>query len=363
MNHVAKGWALRALAVRKRYRLGPRTGLGLILLTVQWATGAGCPSPADREGLLPEPAELTSWNEGAAKTAIVEFVHRVTDRDSPDYVYAGDRIAVFDNDGTLWSEQPFYFQGLFALARVKALAPEHPEWNQQQPFRAALEGDMATLREGGTAALHQILVAAHAGNTTDEFAGVVTDWIATARHPQRHVAFTELTFKPMNELLDYLRANGFRTYIVSGGGVEFMRPWTEEAYGIPPEQVVGSSIKTEFQVRSGLPVLLRLPEVDFVNDGPGKPVAINKFIGRRPLLAFGNSDGDLQMLEWTAAGPGPRFVGLIHHTDGDREWAYDRNSQVGRLDKALEAARQRGWTVVNMKSDWKTVFTGPSSAR
>jgi haloacid dehalogenase-like hydrolase len=298
---------------------------------------------------------LSSWNDGAAKKAIVEFVAKATREGSADFVPATERIAVFDNDGTLWAEQPMPFQAFFALDRVKALAPQHPEWPTQEPFASLLKGDVKAALAGGERALGQLMMATHAGMTTDEFATIVREWVASARHPKTGRLFTEMVYQPMLELLAYLRASGFRTFIVSGGGIEFMRPWSERVYGIPPEQVIGSSIKTKFELRDGKPVLARLPEIDFVDDGPGKPVGIQMHIGRRPTAAFGNSDGDLQMLQWTAAGPGPRFGLYVHHTDAEREWAYDR-ANVGGLDKGLDEARARGWTVVDMKADWKRVF-------
>ncbi len=299
---------------------------------------------------------LPTWHDSASKQAIITFVDKVTREGSPDYVAPAARIAVFDNDGTLWSEHPLYVQMAFALDRVKALAPRHPEWKEQQPFKAVLEGDMKTLAAGGEKSLLEVVLATHAGVTVDEFEKIVLDWLSTARHPKYQRPYTELIYHPMRELLDYLRANGFKTYIVSGGGIEFMRPWVEKVYGIPPEQVIGSVIKTQFEVRDGKPVLVRVPQIDFVNDRGGKPVGINRQIGRRPIAAFGNSDGDMQMLQWTTAGAGPRFGLLVHHTDGEREAAYDRNSPVGKLDKALDAAKASGWSVVDMKSDWKLVF-------
>jgi phosphoserine phosphatase len=299
---------------------------------------------------------LASWNDTAAKKAIVSFVERVTKEGSPDYVPPAERIATFDNDGTLWAEQPMYFQLLFALDRVKALAPQHPEWKDKEPFASLLKGDVRGALAGGERAIAEIMAATHAGMTTAEFEQIVKEWIATARHPRFKRLYTECVYQPMLELLAYLRANGFKTYIVSGGGVEFMRPWAEKVYGIPPEQVVGSTIKTRYEMREGAPVLVRLPEPDFLDDGPGKPVGIQTHIGRRPVAAFGNSDGDLQMLQWTAAGTGPRFCLYVHHTDADREWAYDRESHIGRLDKGLDEARKRGWTIVDIKSDWKRIF-------
>ena len=299
---------------------------------------------------------LPSWNEGPSKGSILRFVEAVTSEGSAEFVPALDRIAVFDNDGTLWSEKPFYFQLIFALDRVKALAAQHPEWQEQQPFKSVLEDDMEGFLAGGLKAVLDILVATHGGNTSEEFEQLVLDWIAGARHPRTGRLYTEMIYQPMLELLDHLRANGFRTYIVCGGGIEFMRAWVEDGYGIPPEQVIGSSIETRFEMREGGPVLVRIPKVDFVDDHEGKPVGIHKYIGRRPILAFGNSDGDHQMLQWTATGDGPRFMGLVHHTDAEREWAYDRESMVGRLDKALDEARAKGWTVVDMAREWRVVY-------
>jgi len=299
---------------------------------------------------------LPSWNDTASRRAIVEFVGKVTQEGSPDYVPVPERIATFDNDGTLWAEQPMYFQAFFIVDRVKALAPQHPEWTTQEPFASVLKGDMKTALAGGEKALLEMVMATHAGMSTAEFEQIVKDWIATAQHPKTGRPFTEMIYQPMRELLAYLRANGFKTYIVSGGGIEFMRPWTEKVYGVPPEQVIGSSIKTKYEIRDGKPALVRLPEINFIDDKEGKPIAINQHIGRRPIAAFGNSDGDLQMLQWTTAGAGPRFALIVHHTDAEREWAYDRKSHIGQLDKALDEAQARGWTVVDMKRDWKTVF-------
>ena len=299
---------------------------------------------------------LPSWNQGSTKKAIVEFVERVTNKASPDYVPPAERIAVFDNDGTLWSEKPVYFQLLFAIDGVKQLAPEHPEWRQEQPFKVVLEDDHEALAAAGVEGILQLVMATHAGMTSDQFAQIAVDWLKSARHPRFKRPYTELVYQPMLELLAYLRANGFTTYIVSGGGIEFVRVFAEDVYGIPPHQVIGSSIKTKFELRDGKPVLVRLPEIDFIDDKAGKPVGIHKFIGRRPIAAFGNSDGDLQMLQWTAAGEGLRFCLVVHHTDADREWAYDRDSHVGRLDRLLELAHERHWTVVDMNSDWNAVY-------
>ena len=300
---------------------------------------------------------LPSWNDTAPKQAIVAFVEKVTKAGSPDFVPVPERIATFDNDGTLWAEQPIYFQLLFALDRVNALAPQHPEWKEKEPFAALLKGDVKGALAGGEKAVAQIVMVTHAGMTTDEFAKIVKDWIATARHPKTGRLMTEMVYQPMLELLAYLRKNEFKTFIVSGGGIEFIRPWAEKTYGIPPEQVVGSSIKTRFEMRDGKPVLIRLSEINFIDDKTGKPVGINSHIGRRPIAAFGNSDGDQQMLEWTAAGSGARFCLLVHHDDADREWAYDRKSHIGSLDKAWDEAMARGWTVVSMKDDWKAIFS------
>jgi phosphoglycolate phosphatase-like HAD superfamily hydrolase len=300
---------------------------------------------------------LPSWNESASEKAITDFVGRVTRQGGPDFVPMAERIAVFDNDGTLWSEQPMYVQVLFAFDRVRALAPKHPDWKNTQPFKGVIEGDMKAVAATGEKGLLQIIAATHLGNTTEEFDGIVREWIASARHPTTKKLFTEMIYQPMLEVLTYLRANGFKTYIVSGGGVEFMRPWVEKTYGIPPEQVVGSRAKMKYEVRNGTPVLARLAEVDLIDDGPGKPVGIQQVIGRRPIMAFGNSDGDFQMLEWTTSGKGPRFGLIVHHTDDKREWAYDRGSHIGKLERGLDEAPKRGWILVDMKQDWKVVHS------
>ena len=308
---------------------------------------------------------LPSWNDGTAKQSIVQFVAKVTKPGSPDFVPAPERIATFDNDGCLWSEQPMYFQAFFVFDRIKTLAPQHPEWNNKEPFASVLKGDMKSALAGGEHALLEMAMATHAGMTTEEFAEIVRDWIATAKHPKTGKHYTEMVFQPMLEVLAYLRANGFKTFIVTGGGIEFVRVFSEKVYGVPPEQVIGSSIKTKFEMRDGQPVLARLPELNFIDDKAGKPVGIQMHIGRRPIAAFGNSDGDLQMLQWTAAGQGARFCLYVHHTDAEREWAYDRQSSVGRLDQGLDEAKAKGWTVVDMKNDWKEVYppTSPSAAK
>jgi phosphoglycolate phosphatase-like HAD superfamily hydrolase len=304
-----------------------------------------------------EPVDpLPSWNDGATKRAITTFVEAVTRPGAPSFVEPAARIATFDNDGTLWAEQPYYFQLAFALARVKALAPTHPEWKEKEPFKSVLAGNVKGALEQGEKALIELVEVTHSGMTTEQFASAVSDWAATAKHPRTGRLYTEMVYQPMLELLAYLRSRGFKTFIVSGGGVDFMRPWVEKAYGIPPEQVVGSSGVTRLDQRAGAPVLLKEAKVEFVDDGPGKPVGINRFIGRRPVLAFGNSDGDLQMLEWTAAGAGLRFMGLVHHTDAEREWGYDRQSSIGKLDKALDAAKARRWVIADMARDWKRIY-------
>src|SRR5437870_1176075 len=305
---------------------------------------------------------LPSWNDGATKKSITDFVAKVTTEGSSDFVPPAERIATFDNDGTLWCEQPMYFQLLFALDRVKALAPQHPEWKTKEPFASLLKGDMKGALASGERAMLEIIVATHAGMTTAEFEQIVKDWIATAKHPKFKRPYTECVYQPMVELLAYLRANGFKTFIVSGGGIEFMRPWTEKVYGIPPEQVVGSSIKTKYELHDGKPVLMRLPEMNFIDDKTGKPVGINSHIGRRPIAAFGNSDGDQQMLEWTQAGSGARLMMLVHHDDAVREFAYGAESKIGTFSDALMAeAKKNSWTVISMKDDWTTIFPPPTN--
>ena len=322
-----------------------------------WGAGPILSFPTATDDML----GTDKWSAGLSAVAltmraIITFVEKVAEKDSPEFVPAPERIAVFDNDGTLWSEQPMYFQLFFAIDRVKALAPQHPEWKAKEPFASLLKGDAKAALAGGEHAMLEIIMATHAGMTTAEFENIVKDWIATAKHPTAKRPYTEMVYQPMLEVLAYLRANGFKTFIVSGGGIEFMRPWTEKIYGIPPEQVIGSSIKTKFELHDGKPVLVRLPELNFVDDKEGKPVGINQHIGRRPIAAFGNSDGDLQMIQWTTAGQGPRFALCVHHTDGEREWAYDRKSSIGRLDKGLDEAQKKGWTVVDMKQDWKVIY-------
>ena len=299
---------------------------------------------------------LPSWIAGPNKAAIIGFVDRVTRPASRDFVPIPDRIAVFDNDGTLWTEQPIYPQFSFLLERVRTLAPRFPGWKTKQPFKAALEGDLDGLAAQGTEALLQLAIATHSGMTTDQFEGMVRDWLQRAKHPRFGRRYTELAYLPMSELLTYLRDHGFKTWIASGGGADFIRVWAESVYGIPPEQVIGSSIKVKFEMAEGKPLLIRMPEVDFIDNHAGKPVGIYRQIGRRPLMAFGNSDGDLEMLRWTAAGNGPRFAALIHHTDAAREYAYDRRSKVGHLDRALDEAVRRRWTVISIRDDWARLF-------
>jgi hypothetical protein len=304
---------------------------------------------------------LPSWNDTAPKKAIVAFVEKVTKEGSSDFVSPNERIATFDNDGTLWCEKPLPVQLFFTLDRVKALAPQHPEWKTKEPFASLLKGDVKGALAGGEHAILEIMAATHSGMTVTEFEKIVADWIATAQHPRFKRPYTECVYQPMLELVAYLRANGFKTFIVSGGGIEFMRPWTEKVYGIPPEQVVGSSGKTKFEMRDGTPVLMKLPAVNFIDDKDGKPVGINEHIGRRPVMAFGNSDGDLEMLQWTAASSGSRYCLYVHHDDAEREYAYDRKDALAKLDKGWDEAVAKGWTVVSMKDDWKTIF--PPTAR
>jgi len=325
--------------------------LAILLLALLPLTAA-----CDRTPTAADQDPLPSWNDTPAKQEIIAFVQKVTTPGGTDFVPPAERIATFDNDGTLWSEQPLYVQLMFAMDRIKALAPEHPEWRTTQPFEAVLANDMKALAAAGEHGILELVMATHAGMTAAEFAQIVEQWLATAQHPRFERPYTDLVYQPMLELLDYLRANDFKTFITSGGGIAFMRPWVETVYGIPPERVIGSSIVTKFAMRDDGPVLVREPKLDFIDDKEGKPVAIDKFIGRRPIAAFGNSDGDLQMLQWTAAGDGARLMLLVHHTDADREWAYDRQSMIGRLDKALDEANQRGWTVVDMQQDWRVIY-------
>jgi len=323
------------------------------LLTLLLALGL-CGHPS---AFAQAPDPLPSWNDGAVKKSITDFVARVTTQGGADFVPLDQRIATFDNDGTLWAEQPIYFQVQFALDRVKAMAPMHPDWKNREPFKTVLGGDIKALARLGEKGLLQVMAATHSGMTVEDFTKTVADWIASARHPRFNRPYTDLIYQPMLELLAYMRANGFKTFIVSGGGIEFMRPWTEKVYGIPPEQVVGSSGVTKWQMgKDDKPSLLKEAKVEFIDDGPGKPVGINRFIGRRPVFAYGNSDGDQQMLEWTAAGAAARFMGIVHHDDAEREWAYDRQSHVGKLDKAWDEGLRRGWAITSMKRDWKMIF-------
>jgi phosphoglycolate phosphatase-like HAD superfamily hydrolase len=299
---------------------------------------------------------LPSWKDGPAKQAILKFVADTTTPGAADFVPPPERIATFDNDGTLWAEQPMYTQLAFLFDRIKAQAPQHPEWKTEEPYRSVLAGQYKQALACGEKCLDKLMAATHAGMTTEQFHQSVRDWIATAKNPVKNRLYTEMVYQPMLELLAYMRASGFKTYIVSGGGVDFMRPWTQKTYGIPPEQVVGTTGQLKYEFQNGKPVLMKLPEVALIDDGPGKPVGIERFIGRRPVFAFGNSDGDQQMLEWTWAGGGKRFAGIVHHTDAEREWKYDHPSSIGQLDKALVEAKQKGWIVVDMKTDWKIIF-------
>ena len=300
---------------------------------------------------------LASWNDGTSKQAIIQFVSKVTNEGSADFIPVGDRIACFDNDGTLWCEQPIYFQFAFAIDRIKALAPQHPEWKNKQPFRALLEGDIKTALSGGEKSIFEIIMTTHTGMTTEDFNQVVKEWMVTATHPKTGKHYNEMIYQPMVELLRYLRENGFKTFIVSGGGVDFMRAWAQEAYGIPPEQVIGSSGKVIYEIKDGQPQLIKLPEINFVDDGPGKPVGIYQYIGKRPVFTVGNSDGDYEMLQYTSTGTGyPRFGMIVHHTDAEHEWAYDRGSSIGKLERGLDDASKYNWLVVDMQQDWKEVF-------
>jgi phosphoglycolate phosphatase-like HAD superfamily hydrolase len=334
--------------------------LTLVLLALVACAPSGPGSDSGSEGSSAAGSDpLPSWNEGTARNALLSFVERITTAGSPDFVPEAERIAVFDNDGTLWSEQPLYFQLLFALDRVRAMAGDHPEWSETEPFRAILEDDREALAGIGEHELVEIVMATHAGMTTDEFDAIVSDWLATATHPRFGVSYTELVYQPMLELLTYLRDNEFKTFIVSGGGIDMIRAFAERVYGIPPEQVVGSAGELEFSMVEGVPTLTKTPGINFVDDKDGKPVGIWRFIGRRPVFAAGNSDGDIQMLQYTAPGDRTAFGLVLHHDDGEREWAYDRDSHIGRLDVALEEAPDRGWTVISMKNDWSKVFPSP----
>lgn len=299
---------------------------------------------------------LGSWNEGQSKKSILDFIEKIRDEGEEGYVEPADRIAVFDNDGTLWAEQPVYFQAIYAFDRVKEMASDHPEWKEKEPFKSILAGDYKKALSGGEVALLEIIKATHSGMTTDEFSDSVSKWIDTAKHPTSGKLIKEMVYQPMLEVLETLRDNDFKTYLVSGGGIDFMRVFAEEVYGIPPEQVIGSSVEVKFEIRDGVPVIMREPKIGFIDDKEGKPVAIHTHIGKRPVAAFGNSDGDLQMLQWTAAGKGPNLCVYVHHTDAEREWAYDRDSHIGKLDKGLDEAKAKGWTVIDMKADWKAIF-------
>ena len=330
-------------------------GLGILI-----SVFISCTSNTENLNQVSENVEksdpLPSWNEGATKSAIINYVSEVTNAESENLIAISDRIATFDNDGNLWSEQPAYFQLFFAIDRVKALAPEHPEWKTEQPFKAVLENDMEELAKQGEHGILKLVMATHAGNTTDEFEAIVKAWLATAKHPRFNRPYTDLVYQPMLELIKYLQENDFKTFIVSGGGIEFMRPWVEEVYEIPKDQVIGSSIKTEYEYNNGNPVIKRLPELDFIDDKEGKPEGIHKFIGRKPVFASGNSDGDLQMMRWAESNKLKSFMLYVHHTDSIREWAYDRKSHIGRLDKGLDEANEKGWTVIDMKEDWKIIY-------
>ena len=332
----------------------PKINLSILLVTVLALIAFSC---TNHEEVVGTKDPLPSWNEGVSKKSIIDFVTKTTTQGNTDFVPVADRIACFDNDGTLWVEQPIYFQFAFAIDRIKAMAPQHPEWKTTQPFQALLEGDIKTALSGGEKALMQIMATTHSGMTTEAFEQTVKDWMTTATHPVKKKHYNELIYQPMVELLNYLRANGYKTFIVSGGGVDFMRPWVENAYGIPPDQVVGSSGKVKYDTLTGKPVLIKLPELNFNDDKEGKPVGIHQFIGKRPIFTAGNSDGDYAMLQWTSTGSGPRFGMIVHHTDEQREWAYDRKSHIGNLARGLDDAKKYNWQVVDMKNDWKKIYS------
>ena len=332
--------------------------INLFFVTAIFLLISGCTNTAEKEAAKQTQKidPLVSWNDGQTKSSIIEFVNAVTDQNNNLFVPVADRIAVFDNDGTLWSEQPAYFQLFFAMDRIKAMAPEHPEWKNEQPFKAVLENDMDALLKEGEAGMVELVMVSHSGMTTVQFDSIVKEWVANAKHPTKNKLYTELVYQPMLELLDYLRENGFKTYIASGGGVDFMRAIVTEVYGIPAEQIIGSTIKTEFDYNGGSPVIKRLPELDFIDDKEGKPININKIIGKKPIFCGGNSDGDLAMMQWTASNPYKSFMLYVHHTDSVREWAYDRDSHIGRFDMGLDQALRDNWTVVDMAKDWKVVY-------
>ena len=341
--------------MNRRLYLTGSAALQLILLLVLIACKpSGSPKDEPAEAVAaPEP--LPSWQEPVAEE-IMNYVQAVTDSSSADFIPVKERIATFDNDGTLWSEQTLYFQLLFVFDRIKEMAPQHPEWRETQPYQAVLEGDMETLMSFGVEGLLELAMATHAGMTTEEFDRSVSAWIDTAKHPQKNVLFTELIYQPMQELIDYLEDHDFKVFIVSGGGIDFMRVWVEDIYGLPKDQVVGTSIKKEYDYNEGQPVIRRLAEMDLIDDKGGKPVGIDRYIGRKPVLSAGNSDGDLQMMRWTDANAHKTLKLYLHHTDADREWAYDRKSHIGRFDAALDEAQQKGWLIVDMKKDWRQVY-------
>ncbi len=329
--------------------------LPLLLCTIIGLTSS-CNQETTKQPTTVVVDPLPSWNNGTTKSAIMQFVEETTNEQNNNFVPIADRIAVFDNDGNLWSEKPVYFQLFFAIDQLKEMANEHPEWNEDQPFKAALENDMEELKKYGVEGLLKIVMASHAGMTSEEFEQSVTNWIDTAKHPRFDKLYKDLVYQPMLELITYLKANEFKVFIVSGGGMAFMRPWAEDVYGVPRHQIIGSSIKTEFSIENNDPQIKRLPEIEFIDDKEGKPVGIDRHIGRKPIFCSGNSDGDLAMMQWTASGDGGRFMLYLHHTDSTREWAYDRNSHIGRFDKGLDMAKAEGWTITDMAQDWKVVY-------
>lgn len=328
----------------------------ILFLTVGCKNENKQPISEQNTSVIEKTDPLASWNDVKSKQNIIAYVKDITNEKSSNFIQIPDRIAVFDNDGNLWSEQPAYFQLFFAIDRVNALVATNPEWKNTQPFKAILENDLKTFASFGEHGILEVVMATHAGNTVEEFEAIVSNWLSTAKHPRFNKPYTDLVYQPMLELIKYLQNNSFKTFIVSGGGIEFMRPWVEQVYGIPKDQVIGSSIKTQFDYNNGNPVIKRLPELDFIDDKEGKPIAINKFIGRKPIFCSGNSDGDLQMMQYTASNKLKSFMLYVHHTDSIREWAYDRNSHIGKLDKGLDQANENGWTVVDMKNDWKVIY-------
>ncbi len=328
-----------------------------ILFLLIFSLFYACTTTEKEEQTTPVVGEvLPSWNTGNVKTEIMEFVEEVCDSSSVNFIPIADRIATFDNDGTLWAEQPMYFQLLFAIQRIKDMAPEHPEWTKEEPYKSILTEDFESLMKQGPSALYSLIYTSHAGNTTEEFEQIVSKWISTAKHPTSQKLYTEMVYQPMLELINYLQQKRFKVFIVSGGGLDFMRAWCEDVYGIPKDQVVGSTTVTEYDYNKGEPVIRRKAEMEFLNDKEGKPISIHKYIGRNPAIAVGNSDGDLQMLRWGDSNSFKSLQIYVHHTDSVREWAYDRNSAIGHFDKGLDEAKNKNWVIIDMEKDWKIIY-------